>query len=213
MNKFFVGFVKITGLIPYAVGFRTKVYYQDKNIQNRKIKGKAILISNHTALMDFAAIMYTFPFRILRYQMAELLFKKNKFMTFTLKGLGGIFVNRDSKDFTFLQESISILDNDGVVGVFPEGRLPTAGETDLLPFKPSFVYLAMQTGAKIIPLYTNGSYFKKERARIIIGTPVYIEDYIDTTLNESENLVKITEILREKVLELKDELERQTKKE
>ena len=46
---FFNWFVKITAYPVQKLIFRTKVYYQDKNVQSRHIKGAAIVISNHTS--------------------------------------------------------------------------------------------------------------------------------------------------------------------
>ncbi len=210
MNRFFIGFVKATGWPAQFLCFRTKVYYQNKKVQNRRIKGPAILISNHTSVFDFAVFMYVFISRILRYQMAEILFKKNRFMTFTLKKLGGIFVDRYSHNFSFLGKSEDILDKGGIVGIFPESRLPVAGEERPLPFKPSAAYLAMTSRAPVIPVYTNGSYFTFPRTRVIIGTPIYAEDYINERLTEKENIENISNIFRNKILELRDELERQS---
>lgn len=212
MNRFFIGFVKVTGWLAQFVCFRTKVYYQDKKVQNRRIKGPAILISNHTSVFDFVVFMYVFFGRILRYQMAEILFKRNKFLTFTLKKLGGVLVDRNSYDFSFLGKSEDILESGGVIGIFPESRLPREGEEVPLPFKPSAAYLAITSGAPVIPLYTNGSYFNRHRAGVIIGTPLYADDYISDELTEKENIENVSTAFRDKVLELRDEFERQNKK-
>ena len=61
-------------------------------------------------------------------------------------------------------------------------------------------------------MYTDGCYFKWKRARVIIGTPFYVKDFYDESLSEKENLRKISNEMRNKILELKDEFERQTKK-
>ena len=41
-------FLKITAWLPQRIVFNTKVYYQDKSVQGRHIKGAAIIASNHT---------------------------------------------------------------------------------------------------------------------------------------------------------------------
>ena len=69
-------------------------------------------------------------------------------------------------------ESLKILEKGGVVCVFPESRLPRPGEKRPLPFASSVAYLALTSGAPVIPVYTNGSHFKKERVRVMIGTPI-----------------------------------------
>ena len=206
-------FVKITGWIPQFLIWRTKVYYEDKKVQGRRIKGKAIVMSNHHTIMDFAATMFIFLGRTLRCLMAELLYKKNIFMTMLIKALGGIKVNRDSHDFSFLTKAGKILDKGGVIEIYPESRIAGPNEQKPLEFKPSVAYMALHSGAPIIPIYNNGVYFKKERLRVIIGKPIDVREWYDNNLTEKENLDCICKRLREKVLELKDELDRQRKEE
>ncbi len=206
-------FVKITGYIPQLLVFRTKVYYEDKKVQSRKIKKKAIVMSNHHTIYDVAGMMFVFPFRTLRCLVAELMFKKNFLMTFLLKMLGVIKVERNSHDFSFMNKSLKVLEKGGVIEIYPEARIPDEGEQKPLPFKPSVAHLALTSGAPIIPVYTNGKYFSKERARIIIGKPVDVREWYDDGLDEKQNLALITERLREKVIELKQNLEKQYEQE
>lgn len=202
-------FVKITGWLPQFLIWRTKIYYEDKKAQGRRIKGKAIVMSNHHNLLDFAVLLFVFWGRTLRCLMAELLYKKNIFMTVFIKVLGGIKVNRNSHDFSFLSKTDKILSKGGVVEIYPEARLANPGEEKPLEFKPSVVYMALQSDAPIIPVYNNGVYFKKERLRVMIGKPIDVREWYDEALSEKENLDCICKRLREKVLELRDELDRQ----
>ena len=201
MITFFNYFVKITGLLPYLIICRTKVSFVNKKKQSRHIKGKAILISNHTSVYDYALMLFLFYFRTLRYQMAEVLYKK-KLLGLFLKMMGGIYVNRDNLDFSFMDKSKKILDKGGVVGVFPESRLPKEKEERPLPFKESVTILALESGAPIIPVFTKGNYFAKSRTRVIIGEPINVRDYYDNSKSEKENVSNITNILRDKIIEL-----------
>ena len=201
-------FVKITAYIPQKIVFRTKVYYQDKSAQSRKIKKQAIVISNHRSLMDFAMLMFLFPFRILRCVVAEIMFRKNFLFTFFLKSMGAIKVEREIHDFSFLEKCEKLLAKNRVVEIFPEARLPKKGESLPLEFKPSTVYLSLSSGAPIIPVFTDGNYFTKKRNRVIVGTPFYSREYYDESLTEKENIQIITNKLREKIIELEHELSR-----
>lgn len=209
--KFFNAFAKITGWLVQWFCFRTKIYYEDKSAQGRHIKGRAIIVSNHTSVYDYAVMMFVFFTRTLRYQMAEVLFEKKGLGTM-LRWLGGIYVNRNNHDLSFVRKSVDILDGGGVVGVFPEGRLPRKGEKTPLPFASSVTYIALQSGAPIIPVYTNGSYFGRKRARVIIGRPIDVLELADPSLTEKENLLQITEKIRERIKELGKELDEKTKK-
>lgn len=191
MSKLVLWFVKITGFIPQLFYFRKKVYYVNKKESNRRIKGSAILVSNHKRLFDFVLYMYLFLNRDIYTVIGEVMFNKGKLFAWFLKCIGGIKVERDAYDFSFLSKCVDLLNKGKVVEIFPEGRLPLKTETELLDFKPSFVYLALESGAPIIPLYTNGSYAKKKRAKVIIGEAIYAQDLYDDKLSEKENIDNI----------------------
>ena len=208
MISFFNWFVKITGWLVQKITFRTKIYYVNKKVQSRRIKGPAIIVSNHTSVWDYAIYLFVFFSRTLRFQMAEVLYKK-KLLGLFLKMIGGIYVNRDTHDLSFIDKSNDILRKGGVVGVFPESRLPLKDEERPLPFKVSVTQLALLSEKTIIPVYTNGVYFKKARVRVMIGEPINVNDYYDESLSEKENIDIITKLLREKIIELGKKLDEQ----
>lgn len=211
MYGFAQTFTRITAWPVQAICFRTKIHYEDKRVQGRRIKGAAIIISNHTSVYDFAVLLFTFPFRTLRYLMAEVLFKR-KGLSGLLRWMGGIMVDRGAHDFSFLEKCTEVLEKKGVVGFFPESRLPLKGEERPLPFAPSAAYLALTSGAPIIPVYTDGSYFRKKRAHVIIGKPINVLSLVDNALSEKENIEKINEYLRKRIVELGHELQKQCSK-
>ena len=209
MIAIFQWFVRITGWIVQWCAFRTKIFYENKDVQSRRIKGNAIIVSNHTSVYDYAVYLFVF-YRILRYQMAEILYKRKGLKLF-LRMMGGIYVNRNTHDLSFLDKSNEILNKGGVVGVFPESRIPKPEEERPLEFKQSVIILALQSKAPIIPAATNGSYFKKQRAKVIIGTPFNAFEYYNEALSEKDNVANITKILRERIIELKGKLDGQEK--
>ena len=208
--KFWNAFVKITAYPVQKAVFRTKVCYEDKRAQSRRIKGSAVIVSHHTSVWDYGVYLFVFFFRTLRCQMAEVLFNKKPLGLF-LKMMGGIRVDRDARDFSFVAKSQEILEKGGVVEIFPESRLPLKGEERPLPFKPSAAYIALLSGAPIIPVFSNGAYFTKKRARVIIGKPMYARELYDDSLSEKENLAAISEAMREKIISLEKMLYEQAK--
>lgn len=205
-------FVRITGVFMYLFCFRTKVIYEDKNVQSLKIKGKAIVASNHNSVMDVAAMLFVLWRRIPRTLVAEVMYTKNPFLSFLLKALGCIKVNREAHDLSFMDKCSKILEKGGLVEVYPESRLPLKGEETPLPFKPSTVYMALESGAPIIPIYNEGKYYSKTTNRMMVGKPFYAREYYDDNLSECENAEIITKKLRERIIELKNELGKQTGK-
>lgn len=194
-------FVKITGWLPYTLIIRPKIHYEDKSVQSRKIKGSAIVVSNHNDLLDFAVTMFTFPTRTLRCAVAEIMFKKNFFMTLFLKLLGAIHVDRNIHDFSFLGKSNDILSRGGVVEIYPESRLPDPDEERPLEFKPSAIYLALESGAPIIPIYSNAKFFSKEHLRVMIGKPIDVRELYRDDLSEKDNIENINAYVRRKIIE------------
>lgn len=209
--RFWNAFVKITGYFVQLPVFRTKVYYEDKSVQSRRIKGAAIIISNHTSVWDYGVYLFVFFFRTLRAQMAEVLFQKQPLGLF-LKMMGGIKVDRTGFNFGFVSRSQEILEKGGVVLIFPESRLPLKGEERPLPFKPSAAYLGLLSGVPMIPVFTNGKYFSLKRARVIIGKPVYARELVNEELSEKENIERISDAMREKIIGLERELYERIKK-
>ena len=211
MDKFFASFVKVTGELGNILFFRTKRFYQDKKAQNRRIKGPAIVVSNHKSIYDFVLMMFTFFSRNLRCLVADVLYKK-KFVGFMLKKFGSIKVNRNRHDLTFVDECQRILDKGGVIEVYPEARIPLKNENEPLPFTIGAAMIAYKSRAKIIPVYTEGRYFKFKRNYMIIGTPIDPNDIIDETLSQRENLERLNDAMRNKIIELKDELKKRKEK-
>ena len=214
MNYPVLWFTKITGIPAEFFFNRKKIYYANKESQNRKIKGRALIISNHKSVYDFPLIMFTFFSRNIRVLIGEVMFTKNKLFSWFLKALGGIKVERYSYDFSFMEKASNVLNKDKVLLIFPEARLPLEGETELLEFKPSFVYLALETDSPIIPVYTNGKYGKDrkgDRARIIIGEKINARELYCEEKSEKENIDYICAYVKNKILELEARLHQEIK--
>ena len=220
MNRLFLWFVKLTGWPAECVYFHKKIYYEDKNIQRRKIKGGALVVSNHYSVYDYPLIMFTFMGRTVRPLVAEVIYQKGKFMSWFMKRLGAIRVDRDSYDFSFMSTMVNCLKKKQVGLVFPESRIGEEHEKvdGMLAFKPSFVYMALEANVPIIPVYTNGVYGKDkrkkhDRARIIIGKPINLNELYDETKSEKENIEYLCDYVREYIKNLGKQLEQKRRKE
>lgn len=196
-------FIKITGFLPMLVILRNRIHYEDRAIQGRKIKGGAIVVANHNVLMDFAVLLFTFPFNTLRCVVAEVLYHKNFVLRCFMKMLGTVEVNRHGYDIAFLKKCRKIIERGGIVEIFPEGRLPDKdGNGSLLPFKPGAVYLALETKVPIIPVYNARRGMSTKRGAVIIGKPIYLDELYDESLSKKENIDNMTLVLRQKIIDL-----------
>lgn len=208
MSKVLTWFVKITGYPVQFFYFHKKIYYEDKKHTNRKIKGGALIVSNHTDIYDYPLMMYVFFSRNIHVLAAEVIYQKNPLLSWFVKGLGAVKVDRNNHDFSFMSEISELLNNKKVALVYPESRLPKEEEKGtLLDFKPSYVLPALECGVPIIPIYTNGTYGKlkrkrKDRTRVIIGKKIYVNDLYDVNKSEKENIEYINNYIKEKIVDL-----------
>ena len=85
-----------------------------------------------------------------------------------------IRVNRRKKDGKSLEGAKKYLENDKVIGIFPEG---TIGKSGPLPFKIGAVKMAYDTNSKIIPFSITGKYRLFSRnLKIIFHKPIVVKD-------------------------------------
>ncbi len=207
-SRLLLAFAKVTGILPALLFFKPKRYYlSDKS--PRKLPKPCILMSNHRSLMDFVLYLVLYPWRTLRFWMAEVLFNKGKFFSSFLYSMGGVYVNREAYSFEFVGRSLEILEKGGTLGIFPQGRLPLNGKP--FPFKPSIAYVALRTDAPIVPVYTDGNYGLFKRAHVMVGEPIYLprvpEEALSRELYE-ETTARLQKTMEELGEELKKRLEK-----
>lgn len=198
----FLGFVKLTGCLPAWLFFKPRVRLAPG--AKRALPKPCILVSNHQSLLDFVLYLLVFPFRTVRFLMAEVLFNKGRLFAWFLGAIGGIRVDRDTKDFGFVSDTIAVLDQGGTVGIFPQGRLPVGGKP--FPFTVSAAFIAIHAEASIVPVYTRGNYGLFRRADVVIGPAFCIRDYLTPGMEEQAQLQALTDLLEEKVYSLKKEI-------
>lgn len=205
-NKWLVnlclGFVKVTGILPAWLFLKPRIRLAEG--AKRQLPKSCILISNHISLMDFVVYLLIFPFRTIRFLIAEVLYNRSKLFATFLNLIGGIRVDRDTKSFGFVSDALKVLDDGGTVGIFPQGRLPLKGQQ--FPFTVSTAFIAMNTDAPIVPVYTDGNYGITKRVGVVIGAPIYVKELCIEGLGEQEQIAQLTKQLEEKVFALKEEL-------
>ena len=209
-NLFVLWTMKITGWWSAMLYYKPKLYYMDRKQQGRRLKGACILMSNHTSFFDYPLHLALFPLRTIRFLMAEVLFRHSRLFSWFLYSLGGIYVSRGVMRKEPIDESVETLRRGGVVGIFPQGKLPVPGEPR--PFKPGIVLIALQSGCPVIPIYTDGNYGLFKRTHIMMGTPIFLRDYCSTENPTKEQLQELTALLEEKMNEMEAALRQRTAK-
>ncbi len=205
MRSFLYYFFIITASPCDLFYFLHRTHYVDKKNQSKRIKGRAIIVSNHISLADYILYIFMFAFRKLHCLISTVVYKKNKFVRFFMWLIGGIKVDRSNYDLSFLDESIKLLNKDKVLVVFPEGKLER-NKGELLEFSPTYIYLALKSNSPIIPVYSEGNYGFFKKNNVIIGKKIYLKDYCKSDNPTKEEIQLINDLVKKEIKRLKKQL-------
>jgi 1-acyl-sn-glycerol-3-phosphate acyltransferase len=169
--------------------------YHPKIIGKEKlnIKEGYILVGNHTAYLDVFLLIAANKRKIHFFTKIELFNTKIKNSFFT--SMGCIPVDRKKKNNGSILEGVKVLNEEKVVGIFPEG---TYNRTDkiIMPFKYGAVAMAQKTNKALIPFAIVGRYqiFGK-RVKIIFGEPYKLKEDLETENHKLEQ--KVISLIKE----------------
>lgn len=156
-------------ILKRCLGFIFKLYFHPK------VKGKVsipnseplVIASNHRHAMDpiLMGLSINRPIHFLAKK--ELFESKFRFL---FEKLNCIPVKRDGKDKDALNKALDVLNNNQVIGIYPEGTRNK--EEKLLPFKFGAVKMAKETNAYLLPFAITGDYrFWQKNLICHIGKP------------------------------------------
>jgi len=171
-----------------------KLMFKPEYINNGAIpkKGRVLLAGTHISKMD-AIIILSCTKRVVRgIGKAELF--KNFFSRALFKGLGAIPVDRKNDAASIIPICVSLLENECVVGIMPEGTINRTEEV-IMPFKTGVIRISLEAKAPIIPFAIIGKVNAKYNSfakgvKIIFG---------DVYHPETKDVEKETKLLEEKV--------------
>ena len=187
----------------HVLFFKRKIYYEDRASQGRRLRGGALVISNHFHAFDFMMNTTLFPFRKLGVVIGEMAWHR-KFLIFGMKCFGGIKSDRDVMSMSFIDESVEVLEKGGLVQIFPEAHFSEDGK--MQDFKPSYILIALRADVPIVPVMLDGNYGLFKRSHCIIGKKIYLSDYC-TSLNPTrEEIMELNRMVQAKAAALNDEL-------
>ena len=184
--------------------FKRKVYYENDKATT-KIKKGALIISNHYNPWDYVFNVFTFFPRQLYVVASEDAFR-NKLQTFGMKFFGGIQANRVTRSMRFVTESVKELKKGHLVQIYPEGHNTDDGT--IKAFYPSYILIALRANVPIVPTVTDGRYGLFKRVHMIVGEKIDLAEQITGERYTKEDVERLNEMVRNKVLELRAELDR-----
>ncbi|MBW4828768.1 MAG: 1-acyl-sn-glycerol-3-phosphate acyltransferase [Clostridiaceae bacterium] len=185
---FFYRLCYFIGNIIFRIIFRFKVTGK----HNIPKEGKVILCSNHISDLDPLILGLVIP-RNIRFMAKKELFE-NKFLGGLVNGLGAFPVDRKSADLSAIRNSLSVLKNGEVLGIFPEGT--RVNEENIENAKPGIALISIKAKAPVIPIYIESKYKPFSKIKINIGEPIYFNEYYGKKLKTEDYRVLSQEIMK-----------------
>lgn len=189
------------GIVIGAIYAYCKVVYRAKIIGKENIpqEGPVIICGNHRTYLDPPLIVVTAG-RDMRFFAKEEL-RKNPLFAFLGFLFRGIYVKRDSKDIGPLKDGLKELKAGGCVGLFPEGTRNGMEKNEGGKLKNGAAYMAIKTGAKIVPIGIVGPAKPFSKNAIIYGKPI---DLAEHNLLEKGSEEKASELLKAEIVKLSE---------
>lgn len=154
---------------------------QVEGAEHVPVAGPAVLAMNHESALDIPIIVTACPRRITFMAKRELY--KNVFVSWALRQLGGFSVDRARFDLRAIDAALEAIGSGLIVGMYPEG---TRSPGRLEPFLPGAGWLAVRTGAPLVPCSISGTDRARAatrpgrvRVRVRFHAPIRVEPQTD----------------------------------
>ena len=164
--------------------------------------GPVIVAANHRSMWDIPMLVVACPRKIIFMAKKELY--RNALLRRLWLEFGGFPVRRDIADLKAIDNSLEVLHQGVALGIYPEGTRSFTG--DMLPFLKGAAWLALETGAPIVPCGISGTLRRtrgdqpRSRARrpvtVAFGAPIGVEARSDPLARRAE-----AETLTDRLLE------------
>jgi 1-acyl-sn-glycerol-3-phosphate acyltransferase len=172
-------------------------------------EGPAILIANHTCCIDHLLIQSRAR-RVLGFVIARDMYELPVVHYFCVR-TGCIPVDRDGRDLRAMRAALRTLEEGRVVPIFPEGRITPQGGRALGPIRSGAAFLALRSGAPVIPAFLSGTpetveigpaLLRRSRARVVFGPPIDLSDFTPSQAGDREALAQVSRRFEQALLDL-----------
>ena len=148
---------QLAGFLLFGWRYRLRV----SGIENIPKDGPVLLLGNHISYIDFALIQWATP-RTIRFVVHDDYYSK-PILNLILRGVGAVSIKPESSR-NAMQNIVNLLNDDCIVGLFPEGHVSTSGELSNLKRGFEKVLSQSKEGVIVVPFAVNnmwGSFFSK----------------------------------------------------
>jgi 1-acyl-sn-glycerol-3-phosphate acyltransferase len=149
---------KLRKLISWLMKHLTNTQY--KGVENIPSTGGVLIATNHLSRMDIP-VLFLVPNRPEMTALVTTKYLKHPLIKWFIVSAKGIWIDRDTADFSAFRQAVKALEDGKAVGIAPEGTRSKAGY--LLEGKPGTALLALRAHVPIVPVAITGTIgaFKK----------------------------------------------------
>lgn len=172
---------------------------QQIGVGNIPLTGGLIIATNHMSRMDIP-VLFTTPNRPQMTALVTTKYLKYPLLRWFIITAEGIWLDRDSADFTAIRKAVEKLDQGFAVGISPEGTRSSNGQ--LLEGKPGTALIALRAQVPILPVALIGTetavnelkHLRKPRIQIVFGKVIQAQK-LDRDHREAQLEQLTTEIM------------------
>lgn len=168
----------------------TKVIGREK--LNRQ--GRYILACNHQTYLDIPLLIAKCP-RVINFMAKALFFEGRPVIGYLFRKMHAFPVHPASSDIKSLKHAIDVLNNDEVLGIFPQGhRVKEGPKVKREEMYSGMAFVALRAKSDIIPVMFMRPPLAFRRNVMKVGEPIKYEDYKERRLKQ-DTLDEITDEL------------------
>lgn len=200
LKYFLMDVVRVTGALPGLIWLRPKISYASEQAKKR-VRGGALLISNHTGFLDPVYTMLILWYRR-QYFVCHQVFAETAAGSFFR--YAGCLIPIDAENFNMdsFRAITGSLTGGRLVTLFPEGHV-NDGSGDMREFKSGMVLIAMQSRRPIVPVYIKARGHWYSRLKAVVGEPVDVAEMCGGGA-AFKKIREATEMLQEREEQLKE---------
>lgn len=150
------------------LAFRVRV----EGARNVPESGPAVLCANHISWWD--PVLVTASTRRPVHFMAKVELFRYPVLGCILAKLHAFPVDRGKPDLSAIRDSIAVLKEGGLLGIFPEGTRQR-GKMTLGEMHPGAAMVALRTRSPVVPIAIRGPYGFRRTVTVAYGEPFFLE--------------------------------------
>lgn len=158
----------IAGIL-YPLIFRAKARGQE----HFPADTNCILLANHISAWDPITVARYYTISEVHFMGKESLFKV-KPLAWLLRKLHAFPVNRGESDMAALRQSMQVLGEGHVLGIFPEGHRQQGDRVRFI--ETGVAVIALRSDVPLVPMLITGKYRLFGRPRLVVGEPIPLDD-------------------------------------